>query len=165
MLLFPLLHWASVERPAIFLGAWDPCVWLLRNMLHVHISCMEMWWGGILSLDQDWSYSWEKKKNKKSRKNWGWRHFFCPAHSVLADVNWHAGWLDSTCVYMCLCVSLHTSVHRHIWFPWCCAVLAVIWELQPLDRARRQRVHLCVHKSLAKCIFLYCVMGLILVGG
>ena len=53
-----------------------------EHVQYVHVSCTEMWWGGILALDPDWSCSWERKHQDKTGEE---STSSVPLNSVLAD--------------------------------------------------------------------------------
>lgn len=140
---FPL-YWASVVRTNCIFGCLGSmCVTVEHvaveeHVQYVHVSCTEMWWGGILALDPDWSCSWERKHQDKTGEE--------STSSVPLTLFWlmlkrYVGYFHSVCV--CMCVSLCTNVLRHMYgfsSASCCPSCNLIGIAYGQGRARRLSV-------------------------
>lgn len=100
---FPL-YWASVVRTNCIFGCLGSmCVTVEHvaveeHVQYVHVSCTEMWWGGILALDPDWSCSWERKHQDKTGEE--------STSSVPLTLFWlmlkrYVGYFQCVCVCVC----------------------------------------------------------------
>lgn len=63
-----------------------------EHVQYVHVSRTEVWWGGILALDPDWSCSWDRKYQDKTGEE---STSSVPLTVFWLMLNWYVGYFHS----------------------------------------------------------------------